>query len=299
MVCRRVGAHSGNHTTKALPRKEDRASTAEIQGEHPGRRATRERNFAMQATAATPSPEKGAHVVPAPNVTRWIGIGLLGLALYGALTFFSSLDPQPDFNTHLEAWSRFVTTDYYALSHLFTSGLGTILAIFGTVALGAYLTRSRAGRMGLWAMVIAVFSHALFLMIGGTSTFSAPFEGQIVLAGMEEIEELPTLLATTLQGLTQMAAVVLGFVGNVLLGVAVWRSGILPKWAGALWAFAPVLMYVLGMVYGMTIGGNATPPTVPAGAVLLVISGVWMAWRVLHRPSAAGAVGVGAKPSVH
>ncbi len=233
----------------------------------------------------------------APNVTRWIGIGLLGLPLYGALTFYSSLDPQPDPNTHLEAWARFVTTNAYALSHLFTSGLGTILAIFGTIALGAYLANSRAGRMGLAAMVIAVFSHALFLLIGGASTFSAPFEGQIVLAGMEEIEELPTLLATTLQGLTQMVAILLGFVGNVLLGVAVWRSGILPKWAGALWAAAPVLMYVFGLVYAMTLGAQATPPTVPAGAVVLAISGAWMAYSVLREPSTA-AVGVGAQPRI-
>jgi len=61
-----------------------------------------------------------------PNITRWIGIGLLGLPLYGPLTFYSSFDPQPDPNTHLEAWARFVTTDSYALSHLFTSELGTI-----------------------------------------------------------------------------------------------------------------------------------------------------------------------------
>jgi hypothetical protein len=232
-----------------------------------------------------------------PNTTRWIGIGLLGLPLYGALTFFSSLEPQPDPNTQYDAWARFVTTDGYVLSHLFTSGLGTILAIFGTVALGTYLARSRAERMGLAAMVFAVFSHALFLMIGGVSTFSAPFEGQIVLAGMEEIDKLPTLLATTLQGLTQMVAVLLGFVGNVLLGVAVWRSGILPKWAGALWAFAPVLMYVLGMVYAWTIGAQATPPTVPAGAVLLMISGAWMAYSVLRRPSAQ-AVNVQVQPRV-
>ncbi len=230
------------------------------------------------------------------STTRWIALGLLGLPLYGALTFFSSIDPQPDPNTHYEAWSRFVTTDGYVLSHLFTSGLGTILAIFGTVALGAYLTRSRAGRMGLAAMVFAVFSHALFLMIGGVSTFSAPFEGQTVLAGMET-DKLPTLLATTLQGLTQIVAILLGFVGNVLLGVAVWRSGILPKWAGALWAFAPVLMYIFGFVYGMTIGGQATPPTVPAGAVLLVISGAWMAYSILRRPSAQ-AVNVQAQPGV-
>src|SRR3712207_6072351 len=99
----------------------------------------------------------------AMNTTRWMGIGLLGLALYGVMTFFSSLDPQPDPNTHLEAWSRFVTTDGYALKHLFLSVLGIIFAIFGTFALGAYLTRSRAGRLGLVAMIISVFGHSLVL----------------------------------------------------------------------------------------------------------------------------------------
>ena len=38
-----------------------------------------------------------------PNTTRWIGIGLLGLPLYGVLTFFSSLNPLPDPSTHYEA----------------------------------------------------------------------------------------------------------------------------------------------------------------------------------------------------
>jgi hypothetical protein len=202
------------------------------------------------------------------------------------LTFFSSIDPQPDPNTHYGAWARFVTTDAYALKHLFLTLLGTICGIFGSIALGAYLTRSRAGGMGLWAMVITVLGYALFLTWGGVSTFAAPFEGQLVLAGMEEeIDKLPVVFANTLQGATMLVSIVLGFVGNVLLGVAVWRSGILPQWAGALWAVAPVLMYVFGMVYAMTIGGQATAPTVPVGAVLLAIGGEWIAYSVLRRPS--------------
>jgi hypothetical protein len=228
-----------------------------------------------------------------PNTTRWIGIGLLGLPLYGALTFFSSLDPQPDPSTQLEAWARYVTTNGYVLKHLFLSDLGIIFVIFGTFALGVYLTRSRAGGMGLWAMVIAVFGQALFLLIGGVSTFASPEEGQAILAGMEEIDNLPTSLASSAQTATFGVSVLLGLVGNVLLGVAVWRSGILPKWAGALWAFAPILMYIFGIAYALTIGANATPPTVPAGAVLIVISGAWMAWSVLIHP-AGETVGVAA-----
>jgi hypothetical protein len=232
-----------------------------------------------------------------PNATRWIGVGLLGLPLYGVMTFFSSLDPQPDPNTRYEAFSRFVTTPSYVLKHLFLSDLGVIFAIFGIFALGAYLTRSRAGTMGLWAMVMAVFGQALFLLIGGVSTFATPVEGQAYLAGIEEYRLLPTSLAGVAQTATLGVSVLLQFAGNVLLGVAVWSSGILPKWAGALWAFAPVLMYVFGLLYAITIGAQATPPTVPAGAVLLTIGGAWMAVSVLSRGTSAQPVGTAAARS--
>ncbi len=234
----------------------------------------------------------------ATNLTRWIGTGLLGLPLYGALTFWSSLHPQPDPNTHYEAWSRFVTTDHYVLTHVLGSGLGLILAIFGTFALGVYLANGRAGRMGLVAMVITVLGTALFLMPMGVSTFAAPEEGQAYLAGIEGLPDMPTSFADTTMMATSLLVVVLTFVGNVLLGVAVWRSGTLPRWAGALWASAPVFMYPLGVVYAFAIGVQSTPPTVPAGAVLMVVGGAWMAYSVLRRPSAQKALGVQAQPSV-
>jgi len=233
----------------------------------------------------------------AANITKWIGIGLLGLPLYGALTFFSSLNPQPDPNTHYDAWARFVTTDFYVLKHLFASILGTILVIFGTFALSAYLATSRAGRMGLTAMVVAVLGTALFLTVGGVSTFAVPEQGQAHVLGIDEYREMPTILAETVMMATMGVGMLLMLVGNVLLGVAVWRSGTLPKWAGALWVAGSALP-LLGMVYALLpIGADRTPPTVPIGAVLLVIGGAWMAWSVLRRPSAV-AVGARAQPRV-
>src|SRR5215203_6613165 len=160
----------------------------------------------------------------APNTTNWSRAGLLGLPAAGALTLWSSLDPQPDPNVHYEAWSSFVTTDHYVLTHVFGSILGLILAIFGTFALGAFLTRSRAARLGLVAMVITVLGSALFLPGMGVSTFSAPEEGQAYLAGIEGLAELPTSSADMAFTATSLLVV-------VLLGVAVWRSGTLPKWA--------------------------------------------------------------------
>ena len=72
-----------------------------------------------------------------------------------------------------------------------------ILVIFGTFALGAYLARSRAGGMGLWAMVITVLGNLLYLTIGGVSALAVPEEGQAVLSGLEEYEELPEIPADT------------------------------------------------------------------------------------------------------
>jgi len=231
------------------------------------------------------------------NTANWTRAGLVGLPVAGALTLWSSLDPQPDPNVRYEAWSRFVVADHYVLTHVFGSILGLILAIFGAFALGAYLAPSRAGRMGMAAMVMTVFGSALFLPGMGVSAFAAPKEGQAFLAGIEEYSRLPDILSDTVGALTALIMVVLVFVGNVLLGVAVWRSGALPKLAGAMWAAAAVLMYPLGLVYEATIGPASTPPTVWAGAALMVAGGGWIALSAIRRPSAKAA-GVRAQPGL-
>jgi hypothetical protein len=227
------------------------------------------------------------------DTTRWIGIGLLGLPFYGALFFWSSFEGQPDPDTQLRAWSRFVTTDYYVISHLLSNILGSIFLIFGVFALGAYLATSRAGSMGLVAMFLTVLGSTLFLPMQGVATFAVPKEGQAVLAGYKA---LPPIFADTVQMLTGLAVILLGFVGNILVGAAVWRSGTLPKWSGALWAGAHVLVS-LSLIYGQTIVPARTPFTVPLGAVV-VISGGWIALSVLSRPSGAPVVGAAAQPRV-
>jgi hypothetical protein len=150
-------------------------------------------------------------------------------------------------------------------------------------------------------MVITVFGYALFLTIGGVATFAAPGEGQAYVAGdYEFVEQFAEIAASgfavTAQTITLLLSTVLLLVGNVLLGVAIWRSGTLPRWAGALWAAGAVLMLLLGLVIAIFFTGS-TPVTVLVGAMLLVISGGWMAWSVLREPS-AGAVGVQAQPRV-
>ncbi len=234
--------------------------------------------------------------MPPPNTANWIRLGLLALPLYGLLTFWTTLDPQPNPSTDYEPWARYVSTNYYVLKHLLGSILGLVFAIFGVFALGAYLAKGRAGgRIGLVAMVITVTANALFLPLVGTSTFAAPEAGRAYLAGIEEFAQLEPGFAVYVQGATFLLVIVLLFVGNVLLGVAVWRSGTLPRWAGAIWAASAVLMYPLGQVIAMTITGS-TPRTVLVGALLIVISGGWIAWSVMRQPSTQ--VGAEAQPRV-
>jgi hypothetical protein len=224
------------------------------------------------------------------TVVHWIRAGLLALPVHGLLTAWASLEPQPDAAADPEGWARFVSSSSYLVGHLVGSTGGTILAILGTFALGAHLTGGRSARLALPAMVLAVTGHALLLVPAVMSTFALPALGRAYLSGTPEVVrvEFPdALTAATLLGL------LLALVGHLLLGAAIWRSGVLPRGAGALWAFAAVVFYVLGVVLGMATTG-ASLPTQVVGALLLAVGGAWIAWSASFRrtPSPDASPGV-------
>jgi hypothetical protein len=216
----------------------------------------------------------------APPALSWIRTGLFALPAYGILTVWATLEPQPDQVSDPEGWARFVGSSSYLVSHLVGSIGGTILAIFGTFALGAYLASSRSPRLALTGMTLAVAAHALFVVPGAISAFATPAIGRAYLAGNIQVMQLefPAVMTAIVA-----FGLLLALVGNVLLGVAVWRSGTLPRWAGALWIAAAFIFYVLGAVLGMATTG-ASLPTQPVGAALMALSGGWIALAALrHR----------------
>ena len=102
---------------------------------------------------------------PNTTITNWTRVGLLALPISGVLTAWATLTPQPNPSTDFEAWSGFVTTTYYLVSHLLGTMLGIILLIFGVFALGAYLAMGRRSvRLGLVAMVITIVANTLGLV---------------------------------------------------------------------------------------------------------------------------------------
>lgn len=213
--------------------------------------------------------------------TNWIRAGLFALPIYGLLTLWSTIGAQPDSTVDPDGWARYVSTSSYLASHVLGSTGGTILAIFGTVALGALLASSRSARLGLTAMVVATVGQTLLLAVGSVTSFAVPAMGRAYLSGAEEVATMTFPSAMTI---TFLGGMLLALAGNVLLGVAVWRSGTLPRWAGALWATAWVVFIVLGAALGMATTG-ASLPTQPIGAGLMAVSGARIAW-VATRPAA-------------
>ena len=208
----------------------------------------------------------------------WIRAGLFALPVYGLLTAYATLEPQPDQVSDPDGWARFVSSTSYLASHIIGNVLGTTLAIFGTFALGAFLATSRAPRLALSGMVLAVAGHILFTVPGAISTFATPAIGTAYLAGNRDVMALefpPVMTAILALGL------LLAVVGNTILGVAIWRSGTLPRWAGLIWLVGTLIFYVLGAALGMATTG-ASLPTQPVGAALLAISGAWIAWAALR-----------------
>jgi hypothetical protein len=212
------------------------------------------------------------------SAARWIQVGLFALPVYGLLTAYATLGSQPDPASDPEGWARFVSSSSYFVGHVLGNVIGSVLAIFGTFALGAYLTASRAPRLGLWGMVLAVTGHILFTVPGAISTFATPAIGAAYLAGTRDVMSLEfSTVVNAILGLGLLLAVI----GNLFLSVAIWRSGTLPRWAGLIWAVATLIFYLLGAALGIATTG-ASLPTQPIGAVLLAISGAWIAWSALR-----------------
>ena len=227
------------------------------------------------------SPSQSERKPPMPNGSvsaAWIRSGLIALTIYGLSLGFTTRQPQPDQSVDPEAWARFVNTPSYLVEHIASSVLGAVLVIFGTLALSAVLSHSRAPRMTLSGTLLAITGQILFMVPGTISTFATPGIATAYLSGNQEVMTIKFSPALTV---ITGVALLLTVAGNTILGLAIWRSGVLPKWAGLLWIIGTLVFYVLGAFLGMATTG-ASLPTQPLGAVLMAISSAWIAWTVLR-----------------
>jgi hypothetical protein len=211
------------------------------------------------------------------NSTR---LGVLAIPVYGLLALLSTLSHQPDYRTDFHAYAEYVTTTGFLVSHLVGSILGTTIGLFGVLALGAVLAATGGRRLALRGLVLSVGGMAFIMTLFGAATFAQPAIGRAYLAGQQAAVAINSDLYSAPAVAVGLTGGLLYSAGAVLLGVALWRAGTLPRWAGPLYAVAVPLISIVGLVVGVA---------QPVGAVLLIVSGAWIASRVWARPVRAHA----------
>jgi hypothetical protein len=180
-------------------------------------------------------------------------IGVWLLPLYGLLLTLSTLTHQPDPQTDLAGYSRYVTTDVFLVSHLVGSILG--------------------GALGLVAntLVTAVFAAAAFAQPAIGRAFLAGGAGMPALN--DDVYGAP-LFATAAVGLLLFIA------GAVVFGRAVARSSAALRWPGYGYAAGLSLFVVAAF---------ALPVLQPVAGVVTTAAAVLVAMRLPGVPTEDGA----------
>jgi hypothetical protein len=208
------------------------------------------------------------------NNNGLIRLGVLALPLAGLLALvglYSSFQLGTGGILSTGDNEAIVSSSYY-LSQLLGNALALTVLIFGVMALYAYLANSSVRALALGAMVLSIFGIALQLIDLGVFAFAIPALSQSFLEGhSESINILDFIFAGPFRIITTLA-LLLYLAGFILWGVAIWRSGVLPKWAGVLVAaHAPLLIF-----------GPVSVASPVVGALLALVGGGWVALSVLR-----------------
>ncbi len=207
---------------------------------------------------------------------EWIPRGLWALPAYGLLTLGATLTHQPDPRTEFGAFAEFVTTDRFLVSHLVGSIFATAVGILGVLALTAYLSNTRVRGRALLGLVLSVTGLTLTASLFGAAAFAQPAVGDAHLAGQANAKELYDAIYDTPLFVTAGIGVLLYSAGGILLGLALWRLGTLPRWIGVFVGLSAPLISIVGL----SIGAAQT-----VGSTLLVVAGVALAWSAVRSPA--------------
>ena len=213
------------------------------------------------------------------NRTRLrLGALALGISalLFMAFQLFhpvSSLDlSNPDEAAQTFGSSVFVFTDSLLI-------VAFTLLPFGILTLYAYLAKSHTERWTFVAMILLLAALGPFQAFTGVGAFAFSAASQVYLQGNQGALDV---LAALVQGPSVpfgLFGVLLLVLGSIVLALAIWRSGSLPKWAG--------VMYALGFL--LFIVAVSSPSSVQkvfriVDGLLGGIGGIWLAWSIWRKP---------------
>jgi hypothetical protein len=182
------------------------------------------------------------------RLIRWSGLALLLAGLLVAIPILfhpSDADPQAVLNS---IW--------VPVHSLFVSG--AVLMLFGLI--GFYASQiERAGGLGLIGFILTFIGNALIVFVLALEAFVIPVIAANA-AGQALLDPAGPLFGGLL-GLVLLLMAGIFALGTILLGIATFRAGMLPRWAGVLLAvggpllaFWPPLPQMLGTIGGVLVG---------------------------------------------
>lgn len=193
------------------------------------------------------------------------------MPVYALLLALSTLTHEPDHAEDFEAWSRYVTTDVFVVSHVGASILGAGLGLVGTVCAMVLMLRGPAAGTALAATALTILGNVLFTSVFSAAAYAQPAIGRAFLDGMPGAEGLyddvygaPLLTALALGAVTFV-------VGALLLGRALARTAPSLRWAG--WTYGVSL--VVFLVAGFTVSFLQ-----PVAAAVACVAAVVVALRL-------------------
>jgi hypothetical protein len=204
-------------------------------------------------------------------MTREIRLGLWGLVLAGVLIGVAwLLNPggAPELAQDPDRYARALTSVQTVVVGT-AAIVGLTFVVLGLLAVHALVKDSPAPSWAVAGPLVGVVAIALLLPVWGVLALAAPLVGEVYLGGHREAVEalkplaggsLPTRLIVYL-----IVPMLLALIGGVFTGVALWRSGRVPRWAAVIFAVGFICIY------------TSVPIVSLLGAVLVLISGAGMA----------------------
>lgn len=202
---------------------------------------------------------------------RLASLGVWLLPVYALLLALSTLTHEPDHAEDFEAWSRYVTTDVFVVSHVGASILGAGLGLVGIVCAMVLMLRGPAPGTALVATALTIIGNVLFTSVFSAAAYAQPAIGRAFLAGTPGAEGL----YDDVYGAPLLTVFVLGAVmfiaGALLVGRALARTAPSLRWAG--WTYGVSL--VVFLVAGFTVSFLQ-----PVAAGVACVAGVVVALRL-------------------
>jgi len=196
---------------------------------------------------------------------RWSLLTLVFGSLIGVIALLLR-GPVPLPNVDVDAWAWAVTGKSYNLAQILLI-VAYVIPFFGFWAIYAVLqSEEKVEKLAFWGFMGGILGTALAMPTLGIFSFMSPPLAQGYLGGNDRLPDLITRVAFGRPAIINLSGGTIYLLGMVLLGLAIWRSGNLPKWTGLMMA-----LHGLALVFGFTLF-----PVLVLGWVLLLIAGLWL-----------------------